>query len=175
MQIDHTATSPDKSTGDNPDSLVPDDPENKHRVRNAEPRATEGQRVSSRPSRLFSLWQRLVQMARFPPQNNLLAGSRSSYPVRTRYQITISTQRVVHIAREQAKRRRQIEIQATQVRLNVAKLQLGVWYYRRSESDAPQNRAFSIEYERDFLPNVGAHIHLVYEHGLIRIDVSDNS
>ncbi|KAI0284919.1 RNA dependent RNA polymerase-domain-containing protein [Russula brevipes] len=111
-------------------------------------------------------------MARFPPQNNLLAGSRSSYPVRTRYQITISTQRVVHIAREQAKQRRQIEIQATQVRLNVAKLQLGVWYYRRSESDAPQNRAFSIEYERDFLPNAGAYIHLVYEHGLICIDIS---
>jgi hypothetical protein len=77
-----------------------------------------------------------------------------------------------NIAREQAKQRKQIEIQATQVRLDVAKLQLGVWYRR---SDAPQKREFSIEYERDFLPNVGAYTHLVYEHGLIRIVVSDNS
>ena len=60
---------------------------------------------------------------------------------------------------------------ASQVRLRIANIQFGVWY---SDPNASQNqkRAFSIEYEREFLRQSAAYITVVYEHSLIRIDVS---
>ena len=57
---------------------------------------------------------------------------------------------------------------ARQVRLRIANIQIGVWY------KAPENqrRAFSVEYEREFLRHSAAYISVVYEHSLIRIEVS---
>ncbi len=67
--------------------------------------------------------------------------------------------------------RTQKEDYASQVRLRVAKLQFGVWF--KGPNDRPtQGRAFSIEHEREFLQHSAAYIMLVYEHSLIRIDVS---
>ena len=58
-----------------------------------------------------------------------------------------------------------------QVRLRIAKIQLGVWY---TDPNAPQSqrRAFSIEYEREVFRPTAANITFVYENSLIRIDVS---
>jgi len=70
-------------------------------------------------------------------------------------------------------RRRQIEAQAKCVCLKVSKVELGVWY-RQTGALPSQGRTFSIEYERDFLRNGVAYMHLAYEHGLIPIDVSTN-
>jgi RNA-dependent RNA polymerase len=66
--------------------------------------------------------------------------------------------------------RTQIEEHARQVRLRIAIVQFGVWY---KPPDSPSTkRSFSVEYERDFLHNSAAYLHVVYEHKLIRIDVS---
>ena len=105
------------------------------------------------------LSQRLFDMARSSPLSTLVVGScarRSTHP------ITMSTRAI---------RRRRIENQAKHVRLKVAKVQLGVWYWR-PDALPDQGRSFSIEYERDFLRNGVAYIHVVYEHNLFRIDVS---
>jgi hypothetical protein len=111
-----------------------------------------------------SLWQRLFQMARSSPQSSLVASSCAPRSIPTSYQSTISTPEM---------RRRQVETQAKHVRIEVSKVQLGVWY-RQTGMLLSQGRTFSIEYERDFLRDELAYIHLVYDHGLIRIDVSDN-
>lgn len=60
---------------------------------------------------------------------------------------------------------------ASQVRLRIANIQFGVWY-RDPNAPQGQRRAFSVEYEREFLRHSAAYITVVYEHGLIRIDVS---
>jgi len=60
---------------------------------------------------------------------------------------------------------------ASQVRLRIAKLQFGVWFKGANDSQT-KGRAFSIEHEREFLSQSSACITLVYERGLIRIDVS---
>ncbi len=60
---------------------------------------------------------------------------------------------------------------ASQVRLRIAKLQFGVWFKGANDPQA-KARAFSIEHERDFLRPSAAYMTLVYERGLIRIDVS---
>ena len=59
----------------------------------------------------------------------------------------------------------------SQVRLRIANIQIGVWY-REPNAPPNQRRAFSIEYEREFLRQSAAYITVVYEHSLIRIDVS---
>jgi RNA-dependent RNA polymerase len=72
---------------------------------------------------------------------------------------------------DQDKRRTLIEDQARQVRLRIALIQFGIWY-RPSNCPADRGRTFSVEYERDFLQHSAAYISVVYEHQLIRIDVS---
>ena len=57
---------------------------------------------------------------------------------------------------------------ASQVRLRIANVQIGVWH--RNPKD--QSRAFSVEYDREFLQHSAAYITVVYEHSLIRIEVS---
>ena len=66
--------------------------------------------------------------------------------------------------------RSQINEQTRLVRLKIAKVQFGVWH-KQSNSHG-QRRAFSVEYERNFLLNSAAYMHLVYEHKLLHIDVS---
>ncbi|KAI9446025.1 RdRP-domain-containing protein [Lactarius indigo] len=59
---------------------------------------------------------------------------------------------------------------ASQVCLRVANIQFGVWY---RESSGPHNRsrAFSTEYDREFLRQSAAYITVVYEYSHIRIDI----
>jgi RNA-dependent RNA polymerase len=80
-------------------------------------------------------------------------------------------EKALYVGPEKEKQRKAIESQAGQVRLRVAKVQFGVWY-RRPKSPPNHGRAFSIEYEHDFLSQSEAYISVVYEHKLIRIEVS---
>ena len=57
---------------------------------------------------------------------------------------------------------------ASQVRLRIANVQIGVWHKNPNE----QSRAFSVEYDRECLHPSAAYITVVYEHSLIRIEVS---
>ena len=171
MLIKSTSTTPEidsNSTLDSPESLVPGDLEYRNHPaagsRSAEypisrliDDGSSSPHVPTNPTNGLS--QRLFDMARSPPLGTLVVGScarRSTHP------ITMSTRAI---------QRRQIENQAKHVRLKVAKVQLGVWY-RQPDALPDQGRSFSIEYERDFLRNGVAYIHVVYEHNLFRIDVS---
>jgi RNA-dependent RNA polymerase len=79
-------------------------------------------------------------------------------------------EKALYIDPEKDKLRTQREDRAHQVRLRIAKVQLGVWY--KSSNSPDSGRSFSVEYERDFLRHSAAYLHVVYEHKLIRIDVS---
>ena len=76
-----------------------------------------------------------------------------------------------YIGPENEKKRKIIEDQAREARLRVARVQFGLWH-RPLNTPRNQGRAFSIEYERDFLSQSAAYIYVVYEHKVIRIDVS---
>jgi RNA-dependent RNA polymerase len=79
-------------------------------------------------------------------------------------------EKALYIDPDHDKRRNQVEDRAHQVRLRVAKVQFGVWY---KQSDSPgSGRSFSVEYERDFLRHSAAYLYVVYEHKLIRVEVS---
>ena len=170
MIIKYTSTTEidSKSTPDNPESLDSDDLE----YRNQDP-ATGSHSAECPIGRIIDdgsspphvptngLYQRLFMMARSSPQSNLVVGSCAPRFTRP---ITMSTR---------ATGRRQTENQAKHVRLKVAKVQLGVWY-RQPDALPDQGRSFSIEYERDFPRNGVAYIHIVYELGLFRINVSGN-
>ena len=170
MLIKSTSTTPEidsNSTLGSPESLVSADLEYQNHPaagsRSAEYPISQliddGSSLPHVPTNGLS--QRLFDMARSSPLSTLVVGScarRSTHP------ITMSTRAI---------RRRQIENQAKHVRLKVAKVQLGVWY-RQPDALPDQGRSFSIEYERDFLRNGVAYIHIVYEHDLFRIDVSRN-
>jgi RNA-dependent RNA polymerase len=64
----------------------------------------------------------------------------------------------------------------SQIYPRVAKIQIGVWYREPPRPNGPQaqtpRRAFSIEYEREFLRQSAAYITVVYEHSYISIEVS---
>jgi RNA-dependent RNA polymerase len=76
----------------------------------------------------------------------------------------------LYVDPEQDRLRTQIKEQTWQVRLKIAKVQFGVWY--KPSNSHGQRRAFSVEYERNFMSNFTAYMHLVYEHKLLHIDVS---
>jgi RNA-dependent RNA polymerase len=80
-------------------------------------------------------------------------------------------EKAFYIGPEKEKERQSIENQARAAHLRLARVQFGVWH-RPLKSPPNQGRAFSIEYERDFLSKSAAYIYVVYEHKLIRIDVS---
>jgi hypothetical protein len=179
MQINDTTTpdggQPTSDALENPEHPVPNDPEYQSpdpitgsRSAECRPRTLSSRLINDGSSAPHvstpSLWQRLLQMVRSSPQSSLVVRNCAPCSISSPYQITMSTRAI---------RRRQIEGQAKQVRLKVAKVQLGVWY-RRQDALPSQGRTFSIEYERDFLQNGVAYIHLVYEYGLVRIDVSGN-
>ena len=78
-------------------------------------------------------------------------------------------EKALYIDPEQDKRRTRIKDRAHSVHLRIAKVQFGVWYKPSNSSVA--GRSFSIEYERDFMGQSSAYLHVVYEHKLIRVDV----
>jgi hypothetical protein len=118
-----------------------------------------------------SLWQRLFQIIRYPPENNLVVGKRTLRPVSS--QLRLDAKQMTYTGSGQAKRRAEIERLAKQLRPRIAKVQFGVWY-RRPDALLSQRKTFSIEYERDFLRNGVACIDLIYERSLFRINVSSD-
>jgi hypothetical protein len=152
---------------DNSERIVPEGPEYQNRGSAGRSHPADGPiDTTSLPHDPLSSLKSLLQNIKYSPESSLVVDSCAPRSTGTSYQFTtgISTR---------ATRRRQIEAKAKLVRLKVAKVQLGAWYWRSDELPS-QRRTFSIEYERDFLQNGLANIHLVYEHGLIRIDVSGN-
>jgi RNA-dependent RNA polymerase len=76
-----------------------------------------------------------------------------------------------YIDPDQDKQHTQKQDYCSQVRLRIAHIQIGVWH-RDPNAPPNQGRAFSIEYQREFLRQSAAYLTVVYEHSLIRIDVS---
>jgi hypothetical protein len=172
MIIKSTSTTPEtdgKSTPDSPESLDSDVLE----YRNQDP-ATGSLSAECPIGRITDdgsspphvptndLYQRLFIMARSSPQSSHVVGSCAPRSTASTHPITMATRAIG---------RRQIENQAQHVHLKVAKVQLGVWH-RKPDALPDQERSFSIEYERDFPRNGVAYIHIVYELGLFRINVS---
>ena len=187
MQIVHSVIDPgvdDKSPihdPDNPELLFPSIPTQQTRIPDARSSSTDGpigQLVNSGatapPTPTRSLWQRLFSTTNYSSQNNPTIGDSAPRPTSTRYQTATNAQRTAYIDHGQATRR--IKERARQVHLNidVVKVQPGMWY-REINAVPNQVRKFSVEYERDFLRNGAAFIHLVKKHGLICIDVSSDS
>ncbi|KAI9446027.1 RdRP-domain-containing protein [Lactarius indigo] len=86
------------------------------------------------------------------------------------YDVKQTLEKALYIDPDQDKRHTQKKDYASQICLRIANIQIGVWY---KESSAPQNqrRAFSTEYEREFLRQSAAYITVVYEYSHIRIDI----
>jgi RNA-dependent RNA polymerase len=78
-------------------------------------------------------------------------------------------EKALYVGPEKEKQRETIENQ-TRPALRITKVQFGV-LYRKPKSPPNHGRAFSIEYERDFLSQSEAYVSVVYEHKLIRIEV----
>src|SRR5258708_5466399 len=79
-------------------------------------------------------------------------------------------EKALYVDPEKEKQRNTVERHAGLVHPRIAKVQFGVWY-RQPNSPPNHGRAFSIEYERDFLSQSEAYLSVVYEHKLIRIEV----
>jgi RNA-dependent RNA polymerase len=77
----------------------------------------------------------------------------------------------LYIGPEQEERRYYI-IAECQTRLRVAKIQFGIWYRPTQTGSSVPDRAFSVEYERDYTSSSAAYIEAVYDHKLINIEVS---
>src|SRR5712671_326892 len=79
-------------------------------------------------------------------------------------------EKALYIDPDQDKLRTQIGTKAREVHLRIEKLQFGVWY--KPPNSSGKGRSFSIEYERDFIQQSAASVHVAYDHKLIHIDVS---
>jgi hypothetical protein len=80
-------------------------------------------------------------------------------------------EKALYIDPEKDRLRKQTGDLARQVGSRVAQVQVGMWY--KQENPPPnQERTFSVEYESVFLRHSVANISIMYEHGLIRIQVS---
>ncbi|KAI9428733.1 RdRP-domain-containing protein [Lactarius indigo] len=88
------------------------------------------------------------------------------------YDVKQTLEKTLYVGPEHDKLHIQKKEYASQTRLRIANVQIGVWY---RDASAPQNRrrAFSTEYEREFLHQTAAYITVVYEYNHIRIDMSD--
>jgi RNA-dependent RNA polymerase len=106
--------------------------------------------------------------------NKILVKGRALRLFRTSRQISPlvkqQLEKAFYVGPEKEKQRKTIESQARQVYLRIAKVQFGVWY-RQPKSPPNHGRAFSIEYEHDFLSQSAAYISVVYEHNVIRVEV----
>ena len=86
-------------------------------------------------------------------------------------------EKALYVDPKQVKERQKIEDKARQpeFRLRIAKVQFGVWYTQPESNSLPKNRTFSVEYEREYINQSAAYLHIVYERRLICIDVSGSS
>jgi RNA-dependent RNA polymerase len=163
-----------------PELYDPNDPNNKGRKPNFEVELGESPagrihngtgiiRVSVR------VGNKLLKWLKDSDKNKILVKGRALRLFRTTLKVSpLVKQRLekaFYIGPEKEKKRKFIEDQAREACLRVAKVQFGLWH-RPPNTPPNQGRAFSIEYERDFLSNSSAYIYVVYEHKVIRIDVS---
>lgn len=162
-----------------PDLYDPNDPKNKGRKPNFEVelgdspagRIHNGTGILRVPIRVGD---RLLQWIKDSDKNKIVVNGRPLRLLRTTRKVSSvvkqKLEKAFYIGPEKEKQRKIIENQARQAHLRLSKVQFGVWH-RPLDSPPNQGRAFSIEYERDFLSKSEAYIHVVYEHKLIRIDV----
>jgi RNA-dependent RNA polymerase len=162
------------------DLYDPNDPKNKGRKPNFEVELGEspagrihnGTGVLRIPVRVGN---QLLEWLRASDENKIILKGRtlrlSRTPRRVSQLVKQRLDKAIYVGPEKEKQRKSIEIQAREARLRLARVQFGMWH-RPPNSPPNQRRAFSIEYERDFLSKSEAYIYVVYEHKLIRIDVS---
>ena len=122
----------------------------------------------------LELGRRLIEWNRESDENNIMVKGRR-LKVFNLYKtvplaIKQTREKALYIDPEQDRLCSQIEEQTRLVRLKISKVQFGVWY--KPSDSRGQTRAFSVEYERNFMSNSAAYIHVVYEHKLIHINVS---
>jgi RNA-dependent RNA polymerase len=79
--------------------------------------------------------------------------------------------RGIYVDPERDQHRTLIERQAKLVWPRITQVQFGVWY-KSLNFPSVRRRSFSIEYDRYFGPHDAAYVSVVYEYGLIQIDVS---
>jgi RNA-dependent RNA polymerase len=163
-----------------PELYDPNDPNNKGRKPNFEVELGEspagrihnGTGILRVPVRVGN---QLLEWLRDSASNKILVKGRALRLFRTPRKVSpLVKQRLdkaFYIGPENEKKRKIIEDQAREARLRVARVQFGLWH-RSLNTPRNQGRAFSIEYERDFLSQSAAYIYVVYEHKVIRIDVS---
>jgi hypothetical protein len=162
-----------------PDLYDPNDPKNKGRKPNFEVVLGEspagglhnGTGILRVPT---TLGNRLFQWSNDSGKNKILVKGRALRLFRTTRKVSQAKKQVLekalYVDPEKEKQRKDIESRARDARFRVAKIQFGVWH-RQLNSPPTNGRAFSIEYERNFLSKSAAYISVVYEHKLIRIDV----
>ena len=161
-----------------PDLYDPNHPDNKGRkpnflvLMNKSPagRVHDRKAILRLPEKLGS---RLLRWYKDSDEHRIVVSGRPLRLSKTYTPVPLDVKQVLekalYIDPDQDKIRTLIEEHARQVRLRIAKIQFGVWY--RPPNSPGAGRSFSVEYERDFLLNSAAYLHVVYEHKLIRIDV----
>ncbi|KAI0029218.1 RdRP-domain-containing protein [Vararia minispora EC-137] len=77
-----------------------------------------------------------------------------------------------YISPEQEEKRFRI-LNELQTRLRVAKVQFGIWYRPKQTGFTIPDRAFSVEYQRDYTSHSAAYIEAVYDHKLLSIELGD--
>ncbi|KAF8267887.1 RNA dependent RNA polymerase-domain-containing protein [Lactarius quietus] len=81
-------------------------------------------------------------------------------------------EKALYIDPRKEKERKEIEDEARQVRLRIAKVQFGVWYTQPESNTLPNHgRTFSVEHEQEYLNQSAAYLNVVYERRLISIDI----
>ncbi|KAH9989051.1 RNA dependent RNA polymerase-domain-containing protein [Russula compacta] len=162
-----------------PDLYDPNDPKHKGRKPNFEVILNESPagRIHNGTGILrvpITVGNRLFQWIGGSDKNKIVINGRALRLYRTSRKVLPAEKqkldKVLYVGPEREKKRKVIESQAREARLRIAKLQFGVWH---RPPNSPQNhgRAFSIEYEREFVSKGEAYISVVYEYKLIRIDI----
>ena len=162
-----------------PDLYDPNDRENRGRVPNFQVvlgmcpaghlhNGTASLYVGSKLGRRFIRWNRQSD------ENNIVVKEYPLKVLRFSNSVPLHVKQVLekglYVDPEQERHHSQIGEQARLVRLRIAKAQFGVWC--KPSNTRTQRRAFSVEYERDFLSSSAAYLNVVYEQKLIHIDVS---
>ena len=87
------------------------------------------------------------------------------------FDVKQTLEKALYIDADHDRKHEQKKDYCSQIYPRVAKIQIGVWYREPNALQTPR-RAFSIEYEREFLRQSAAYITVVYEYGHICIEVS---
>ncbi|KAI0045365.1 RdRP-domain-containing protein [Auriscalpium vulgare] len=162
-----------------PDLYDPDDPSNKGRLPNFKVALNEsraggvhdGTAILTLPTR--HLADRLFAWAR---ENHSITVRGKKVKLFRRYDRVPSSLKYIlekapYIQPEQAQERQEI-LRELDKRLRIEKVQFGVWY-KPPSSPASQGRAFSVEYQRDYLQKSAGYLEIVYEHKEILLELGE--